>query len=208
MLPDCDRVTTLLIDWRQGDTAARDQLVALVYDELRRLALHYLRPERPDHTLQPTALVNELYLRLFAKAEPIIWQNRAHFFAVAAQTLRRILVDHARAHRAEKRGGPQVKLSLTAAQGWAEDRVEDFVALDEALDLLSQLQPRAAQVVELRFYGGLQEDEVAEVLGVSPITVKRDWKVARAWLLSQLLPTNQPKGDASPGTCDPGKARR
>ncbi len=193
MPPDSDQVTTLLLDWRQGNAAARDQLLAVVYNELRRLASHYLRPERRDHTLQPTALVHELYLRLFAKAETITWQNRAHFFAVAAQTLRRILVDHARAHRAEKRGGTQVKLSLTAAQGWAEERVEDLVALDEALDRLAQLEPRAAQVVELRFFGGLQEDEVAEVLEVSPITVKRDWKVARAWLLSQLLSSNQPR---------------
>jgi RNA polymerase sigma factor (TIGR02999 family) len=189
MLPDSEQVTTLLQNWRQGHAGARDQLLAVVYDELHALASRYLRSERRDHTLQPTALVNELYLRVFTKAEPITWQNRAHFFAVAAETLRRILVDHARAHQAEKRGGAQIMLSLTAAQGWAEDRAEDFVALDEALDRLARLEPRSAQVVELRFFGGLQENEIAEVLGVSPITVKRDWKVARAWLLSQLLPS-------------------
>jgi RNA polymerase sigma factor (TIGR02999 family) len=183
---DSDTVTTLLLGWRQGKAAARDRLLSVVYNELHQLASHYLRPERRDHTLQPTALVHELYLRLFTKTEPITWQNRAHFFAVAAQTLRRILVDHARAHHAEKRGGAQVKLSLTVAQGLSEERAEDLVALDEALERLAQLQPRLAQVVELRFFGGLREDEIAEVIGVSPITIKRDWKVARAWLLSQL----------------------
>jgi RNA polymerase sigma factor (TIGR02999 family) len=189
MLPDSEQVTTLLQNWRQGNADARDQLLAVVYNELHALASRYLRSERRDHTLQPTALVNELYVRVFTKDEPITWQNRTHFFAVAAQTLRRILVDHARAHQAEKRGGAQIKLSLTAAQGWAEGRAEDFVALDEALDRLAQLEPRSAQVVELRFFGGLQENEIAEVLGVSPITVKRDWKLARAWLLSQMLPS-------------------
>jgi len=186
MTQDPESVTTLLLDCRQGNTGARDQLLALLYNELRLLARRYLGRERPDHTLQATALVHELYLRLFAKGEPVSWQNRAHFFAVAAQTLRRILVDHARALRAAKRGGPRLKVSLTEAQGWTGNRAEDLVALDEALDRLAKLQPRAAQVVELRFFGGLQEDEIAEVLGVSPISVKRDWKVARAWLLSQL----------------------
>jgi len=193
MLPDSEQITTLLLDWRQGNAGARDQLLAVVYNELHALASRYLRSERRDHTLQPTALVNELYLRVFTKAEPITWQNRAHFFAVAAQTLRRILVDHARAYQAGKRGGARVKLSLTAAQGWAKERAEDFVALDEALDRLAQLEPRSAQVVELRFFGGLQENEIAEVLGVSTITVKRDWKVARAWLLSQLFPSASSK---------------
>jgi RNA polymerase sigma factor (TIGR02999 family) len=193
MVPDSEQLTTLLLDWRQGNSAARDQLLAVVYKQLHALASRYLRSERRDHTLQPTALVNELYLRVFTQAEPITWQNRAHFFAVAAQTLRRILVDHARAHQAEKRGGAQIKLSLTAAQGWAGERAEDFVAVDEALARLAQLEPRPAQVVELRFFGGLQENEIAEVLGVSTITVKRDWKVARAWLLSQLFPSASSK---------------
>jgi RNA polymerase sigma factor (TIGR02999 family) len=188
--PDSHQVTTLLLDWRQGNAGAGDQFIAIVYNELRRLAAHCLDAERRDHTLQPTALVHELYLRLFASGDPITWQNRAHFFAVAAQTLRRILVDHARAHRAQKRGGAQVKLSLTAAQGWLDDRNEDLLALDEALRRLEHLQPRAGQVVELRFFGGLQEDEIAEVLAIAPITVKRDWKFARAWLMSQLLPSD------------------
>jgi RNA polymerase sigma factor (TIGR02999 family) len=191
--PDPHQVTTLLLDWRQGDAAAGDRFMGVVYNELRRIAARCLHAERPDHTLQPTALVHELYLRLFASGDPITWQNRAHFFAVASQTLRRILVDHARANRAEKRGGGQIKLSLTAAQGWLDDRNEDFLALEESLGRLERLQPRAAQVVELRFFGGLQEDEVAEVLGIAPITVKRDWKFARAWLMSQLLPSDSEK---------------
>jgi RNA polymerase sigma factor (TIGR02999 family) len=187
-VPDSRALTTLLLDWRAGNPAAADQLASILYNDLRSLARQYLRHERPDHTLQPTALVNELYLRLFGVSAPVTWQNRAHFFAVAAQTLRRILVDHARAQRAEKRGGHQVKVSLTAAQKWAESRNEDLLAVEEALQQLEQLEPRAAQVVELRFFGGLTEEEVAEVLGVSPITVKRDWKFARAWLMNQLRP--------------------
>jgi RNA polymerase sigma factor (TIGR02999 family) len=160
----------------------------MLYNELRVLASHYLRQERPGHTLEPTALVHELYLRLFGASGPVACQNRAHFFAVAAQTLRRILVDHARAHHAEKRGGEHVKVSLTAAEGWAESKDEDLLAVEEALQQLSQLQPRAAQVVELRFFAGLTEEEIADVLGVSVITVKRDWKFARAWLVSTLHP--------------------
>lgn len=186
MVPDSQALTTLLLDWRAGNPAAADQLASVLYNELRSLARQSLRHERPDHTLQPTALVNELYVRLFGASAPVIWQNRAHFFAIAAQTLRRILVDHARAQRADKRGGNQVKISLTEAQEWTESRDEDIVAVEEALLQLEKLQPRAAQVVELRFFGGLTEEEVAEVLGVSPITVKRDWKFARAWLMSQL----------------------
>jgi RNA polymerase sigma-70 factor, ECF subfamily len=137
--------------------------------------------------LQPTALVNELYIRLFT-GEPITWQNRAHFFGMAAKTLRLILVDHARRRSTEKRGGKQVKLSLTAANGWAKPCDEDILNLEDILRYLEELEPRAARVVELRFFGGLDEKEVAEVLGVSVITVKRDWKFARAWLMSQLGP--------------------
>jgi RNA polymerase sigma-70 factor, ECF subfamily len=186
MLPDSKNVTTLLLGCRHGSASARDQLIAVLYDELRHLAARRLRAERRDHTLQATALVNELYVRLFATSPAITWENRAHFFAVAAHTLRRILVDHARRHHARKRGGANIRLSLTAAEGWAEEGDADFVALDEALGELAQLQPRVAQVVELRFFGGLQENEVAEVLNVAPITVKRDWRVAKAWLLSRL----------------------
>jgi RNA polymerase sigma factor (TIGR02999 family) len=189
--PDSENVTVLLMAYRQGSVSARDQLVAVLYDELRHLAARYLRAERRDHTLQPTALVHELYVRLFATSSPITWEDRAHFFAVAAHTLRRILVDYARARQSKKRGGANVRLSLTAAEGWAKEREADLVALDEALSELAQLQPRAAQVVELRFFGGLQENEVAEVLNVAPITIKRDWRVAKAWLLSRLTARDQ-----------------
>jgi RNA polymerase sigma factor (TIGR02999 family) len=184
-MPDPQDVTTLIAHWREGDHSARDELFALVYKELRNMAQHYLRLERSGHTLQPTALVHELYLRLVA-SEPVMWQNRAHFFAVAAQTLRRILVDSARARSAEKRGANPVKVSLTSAEGWVKSRDEDLLLLDAVLVRLAELEPRAARVVELRFFGGLSETEVAEVLDISAITVKRDWKVARAWLMTHL----------------------
>jgi RNA polymerase sigma-70 factor, ECF subfamily len=188
MLPDSAQVTTLLHDWRQGNAAAGERFLGLVYDELRRLAARSLRQERRAHTLQPTALVHELYLRLFA-SEPITWQNRAHVFAVAAHTLRRILVDHARTQQAAKRGGPQLKVTLTGVQQeLSSTQDHDLLAVNEALDRLAQLAPRAVQVVELRFFGGLEEKEVAEVLGVAPITIKRDWRFARAWLLTQFQP--------------------
>lgn len=156
-----------------------------VYDELRRLAAHYMRQERPDHTLQATALVHELYLRLF-QSEPVEWQNRAHFFAVAAQALRRILVNHARDRQAQKRGGKQVRLSLTDVNGLAEPAEHDLLEIEEALARLEQLDPRAARVVELRFFAGLTEAEAAEALGVSVATLKRDWAFGRAWLLRHL----------------------
>jgi RNA polymerase sigma-70 factor (ECF subfamily) len=189
MLPDSAQVTTLLHDWRQGNAAAGERFLCLVYDELRRLAARYLHQERRDHTLQPTALVHELYLRLFA-SEPITWQNRAHVFAVAAHTLRRILVDHARIQQAAKRGGPQLQVTLTGVQQeLSSTQDHDLLVMNEALDRLAQLAPRAAQVVELRFFGGLEEKEVAEVLAVAPITIKRDWRFARAWLLTQFQPS-------------------
>jgi RNA polymerase sigma factor (TIGR02999 family) len=189
MLPDSAQVTTLLHDWRQGNAAAGERFFGLVYDELRRLASRYLRQERRAHTLQPTALVHELYLRLFA-SEPITWQNRAHVFAVAAHTLRRILVDHARIQQAAKRGGPQLKVTLTGVQEeLSSTQDHDLLVVNEALDRLAQLAPRAAQVVELRFFGGLEEKEVAEVLAVAPITIKRDWRFARAWLLTHFQPS-------------------
>jgi RNA polymerase sigma factor (TIGR02999 family) len=186
-MPDPQHVTTLIAEWRNGDQIARDELFALVYKDLRGLAQRQLRLERPGHTLQPTALVHELYLRLVA-SEPVMWQNRAHFFAVAAQTLRRILVDSARARRAGKRGGDPLKVSLTSTSGWVEPRDEDLLSLDDALVHLAELEPRAARVVELRFFGGLTDAEVAEVLNISAVTVKRDWKVARAWLMTHLGP--------------------
>jgi RNA polymerase sigma factor (TIGR02999 family) len=190
-MPDSSTLTTLFLDWRKGNPDAGHQVAEILYQELRQLASHYLRQERRDHTLQPTALVHELYLRLFGAGEPVAWQNRAHFFAVAAKTLRRILVDYARAQQADKRGGKQVKVSLTAAEGFAESDNEGLLAIDEALQQLAQLQPRAAQVIELRFFAGLTDEESAEVLGVSVITVKRDWKFARSWLLTQLGPDSR-----------------
>ena len=192
-MPDSEHFTTLLLDWRNGNPSAGEELLGVIYKDLRRLAARYLRQERSDHTLQPTALVHELYLRVFTSGEHITWQNRAHFFAVAAQTLRRILVDHARMRQTTKRGGHQVRLSLTEVNGLAEPRADNLIEIDEALQRLTELEPRAAQVVELRFFGGLQVEEVAEVLGVSIITVKRDWKVARAWLTAQLTPAEGPQ---------------
>jgi RNA polymerase sigma factor (TIGR02999 family) len=185
-MSESEEVTTLLVEWRHGNRLARDQLMALVYNELRRLAAHYLQQERPDHTLQPTALVHELYLRVVSTHKLVDWKDRAHFFALAATTLRHILVDHARARRAEKRGGNYLRVSLADANGWAKSTDEDVLAVEEALQQLNVLDARAAQVVELRFFSGLHEDEVAEVLGVTPRTVQRDWKFARAWLTMRL----------------------
>jgi RNA polymerase sigma-70 factor (ECF subfamily) len=178
-------LTRLLTDWRSGDRAALDEIIARVYPDLRRLAAHYMREERAGHTLQPTALVNELYLRLFA-GEAVEWQNRAHFFAVAAQQLRRLLMDHARALHAERRGGNQIKLSLDDVEGWVGNREEHLIELDRALDKLERLEPRCARVIELRFFAGLTETEAAEVLGISVATLKRDWTFARAWLIREL----------------------
>lgn len=177
-------VTTLLENWRQGDKSAADELVATVYQELHRVAARYMRGERPDHTLQPTALVNELFIKLLDA--PVDWQNRAHFFAVAAGQLRRILVNHARDRQAEKRGGKRVKLALTEVNGLAEPREQDLLDLNDALDRLEQVDTRAARVIELRFFAGLTEAEAAEVLGISPATLKRDWAFGRAWLLRHL----------------------
>jgi RNA polymerase sigma-70 factor (ECF subfamily) len=183
-----EELTTLLVEWRGGNEHAGHQLVTLTYERLLRLAARYLRSERAGLTLQTTDLVHELYIKLFSSS-PTAWQNRAHFFAVAAQQLRRILVDHARKVQTEKRGGGRIKLSLTAAQGWAQSRDEDLLEVDQALCRLERLDPRAARVVELRFFGGLNEQEIAEVLDISLTTLNRDWKVARAWLLSQLMPS-------------------
>lgn len=157
----------------------------LVYDELRRLANHYLRQERSDHTLQPTALVHEAYLKLIDQSR-VDWQNRAHFFGVAAQSMRRILVDHARSHRASKRGGVQQKLALDEAVDYSQPRDIDLLALDDALNLLAKLDVRQSQVVELRFFGGLTIEETAAALGVSPATVKVDWSMAKAWLHREI----------------------
>jgi len=181
-----EAVTELLIDWGKGNQAALDRLMPLVYSELRRLASNYLRRERQGHTLQPTALVNEAYLKLVDQRSAK-WQNRAQFFGVAAQLMRRILVDHAREHQAAKRGGAdQQRLSITSAEGLASQPPIDLLALHEALEELSTLDPQQSRIVELRFFGGLSIEETAEVLGIGHATVERDWKMARAWLRRKL----------------------
>ncbi len=171
--------------WRSGDREALDSLIPLVYAELRHIAQHYLRNERPGHTLQSTALVHEAYVRLIRQDLPQ-WQNRAHFFAVAGQLMRQILVDHARAYRADKRGGGVCTLALDEAEEDAQQVDVDIVALDDALKTLSAMDPQQGKVVELKFFGGLSIEDTAEVLGVSSSTVKRDWITARAWLHREL----------------------
>lgn len=178
-------ITQLLKDWSNGDAEAPTQLMPLVYQELRRLANHYMAHERDSHTLQPTALVNEAYLRLIDQTR-VTWQNRAHFFGIAAQLMRRVLLDHARAHHAEKRGGVAKRLSLNEAAILPEERAADLIALDEALKGLAKLDERKSRIVELRFFGGLGVDETAEVLGIHRATVLRDWSVAKAWLYREL----------------------
>ena len=187
-------VTNLLIELKNGNREAESRLMPLVYGELRRLAGLYMRGERPGHTLQATALVHEAYLRLVGY-EDVDWQNRAHFFGVAANLMRRILVDHARAKQAKKRGGGDQKVSLDQAVLVRPEAPEQFLALDEALERLAKRDPRQARIVELRYFGGLSEEETAEVLEISVRTVKRDWNVARAWLYQQLNP--QPARDKS-----------
>ena len=179
------QVTELLVRWRGGDREALDSLLPLVYDELRRIARHYLQGERPGHTLQSTALVNEAYVRMVAQDFPQ-WQNRAHFFAVAAQLMRQILVDHARSHRASKRGGNVYKVALDEAAEQPLDTDLDIVALDDALKNLAEMDLQQSKVVELKFFAGLSIEDTAEVLGISPSTVKRDWITARAWLYREL----------------------
>ena len=176
-----DGITDLLIDWRNGDKAALDRLMPLVYDELRRLARRHLRKERPDHTLQTSALINEAYLRLVDQDEPHL-QNRAHFFAVSAQIMRHILIDYARSLRYEKRGGGAQKVLLDEAVLFTGVRARELVMLDEALTNLATVDPRRSRVVELRFFGGLSIEETAEVMDLSPTTVQREWRAARAWL--------------------------
>ena len=174
-------VTGLLQAWRGGDEAAFAQLLPLVYDELRRLAGRYMRRERVDHTLQASALVHEAYLKL-VEHEGIEWQNRAHFFALAAQAMRRVLVDHARSRNYQKRGGQLHHVELEEAATVAEERAAEVVALDDALQSLAEIDARKARVVELRYFGGLSVEETAEVLGVSVPTVMRDWTSAKLWL--------------------------
>jgi len=178
-------VTQLLVAWSDGDQSALDQLVPLVHGELRRLARSYMRGERHGHTLQTTALVNEAYLRLVDQKN-VRWQNRAHFLAIAAQLMRRILVDYARRRQYRKRGGGALQVSLAAAESLSDERTPDLVALDEALVSLAEMDPRRSQVVELRFFGGLNIEETAEILKVSPTTVERDWTTAKAWLYQRI----------------------
>src|SRR4029453_13738526 len=178
-------VSQLLVRGRSGDRAALDELSPGVYEELRRLARHYMRGERTGHTLEPTALVNEAYLRL-VDLRDMKWQNRAHFFAVAATLMRRILVDHARGRNYAKRGGAQQRLSLSKADRFANKPDVDLVALDDALKTLAEMSEQQSRIVELRFFGGLTIEETSEVLGVSHATVERDWAVARAWLRREI----------------------
>jgi len=178
-------ITALLVDWGGGDEAALDRLMPLVYAELRRMAGRQLRRERPDHTLQPTALVHEAYLKLVDQRR-VAWQNRAQFFGVAAQLMRRILVDHARARMAAKRGSAAPRVPLHEAGELAAAPAFDVLAIHEALERLTVIDGEQARIVELRFFGGLSVDETAEVLGRSPRTVKREWRLARAWLFDSL----------------------
>jgi len=183
--PAPKEVTQLLIAWSNGEEEALEKLVPLVYDELRRIARRYMKREPAGHTLQTTALVNEAYLRMIEQ-KGMKWQNRAHFFAISAQLMRRILVSMARARHADKRGGEARQVSLDEALMISEDRAAELVALDEAMNELAALDPRRSRVVELRYFGGLSVEETAEVLKISPETVMRDWKRAKAWLYTEL----------------------
>jgi RNA polymerase sigma factor (TIGR02999 family) len=178
-------VTRLLAEWNEGDRAALDRLVPLVYDELHRIASRQLASRARPHTLQSTALVNEAYVRLASKAN-VAWNDRTHFFAVAARIIRGVLVDHARANLAKKRGSGEITLNLDAADAATEPRAVDLLALDETLERLSTLDPQQAHIVELRFFSGLSIEETAGVLGISPATVKRDWTMARTWIFKEL----------------------
>lgn len=178
-------VTRLLREIREGDGSAEAELVPLIYDELRRLAAHYMRLERPDHTLQATALVHEAFMRLTEQRE-VSWQGKSHFFGVAAQLMRRILIDHARARLRAKRGGGGQKVSLEGDLIVTEERSEELLAVHESLIRLAKFDPRQARIVELRFFGGLSIEETAEIMGVSPKTVKRNWSLAKAWLYQDL----------------------
>jgi RNA polymerase sigma factor (TIGR02999 family) len=179
-----EQVTNLLLAWGQGNEAARDQLIPLVYQELRRIAAHYLRFERSNHTLQTSALVNEAYLRLVDQIVP--WQSRAQFFGIAAQLMRQILVDHARFRLRLKRGGGQAQVSLAEAEQLAAGKSADLLALDDVLQVLSAVDPQQCRIVELRFFAGLTIEETAEVTGLSTATVERGWRAARAWLRVEL----------------------
>jgi len=183
-----ENVTQMLLEWRSGKQEALGQLMPVVYDELRRLAAHYMRRERKEHTSQPTALVNEAYLRLIDVK--ISWQDRAHFFAVAARLMRRLLVDHARGQRRDKRGADVMRVELKEAENVSAKPAWDLVALDEAITRLAEFDPRKSEIIELHFFAGLNNEEVAEALGISRATVQRDLRLAKAWLKHELQTTS------------------
>lgn len=183
--PASQEITQLLLAWGSGDKAALDALMPIVYDELRRLAKRYMRRQNPDHTLQTTALVNEAYLRLIDSSR-VRWQDRTHFFAISAQLMRRILVDFARAKNSRKRGGEQIQITLDERIEAPFETETNLVELDEALQRLAKLSPRQSRIVELRYFGGLSEEEISETLAISTRTVRRDWSLARAWLYREL----------------------
>ena len=183
--PKSPQVTQLLVAWGNGDQVARDQLMSVVYQELHRLAHHYMKRESPGHTLQTSALVNEAFVRLVDQKN-VQWQNRAHFFGIAAQMMRRILVDYARGRNYAKRGGGAQQISLNEGLIVSEERSAEVVGVHEALEQLAEFDPRKSQIVELRFFGGLSIEETAGVLGVSPGTVMRDWTLAKAWLRREI----------------------
>jgi len=183
--PPHNEITPLLLRWSQGDEIALSQLLPIVYQELHRLAQHYLRGENPDHTLQPTALINEAYLRLVKQDFPE-WQSRRHFYGVAAQLMRQILVEHARARAADKRGGGEQKYSLDEALTFSEDKAAELIALDDALGALAQFDERKVRIIELRYFGGLSLEETADALGISIATIGHEMRLARAWLRREM----------------------
>ena len=183
--PSPHEITQLLAEWSNGNQTALDKLYPLVYDELHRMARRYMNRERKGHTLQTTALINEAYVRLVDQKH-VHWENRAHFFAISAQIMRRILIDHARSHAYAKRGGGAQKVSLDETAIIADDPAADLLLLDEALNRLAEMDPRRSQVVELRYFGGLNNEEISGVLKISENTVTRDWNMARAWLYQEL----------------------
>jgi RNA polymerase sigma factor (TIGR02999 family) len=185
MEENSQEITQLLLRWGKGDAEAFEQLMPLVYNELRRMAANYMRRQNPGHTLQTTALVNEAYMRLVDSSR-VKWQNRNHFFAISAQLMRRILVDFARKRNSLKRGGDQVQITLSDRIETPIERQKDIVELDEAMKRLATLSPRQSQIVELRYFGGLTDDQIAETLDISSRTVRRDWSLARAWLYREL----------------------
>jgi len=190
---DPDGITALLQQIKQGDVAAESELMPLIYQQLRAIARKQMAHERPDHSLQATILVHDAFLQLVGNSQ-IDWSNRAHFFALASRAMRRILIDHARAAHAQKRPGARQKVELESALAFVEGQTTDLLALDEALERLAEWDPRQSRVVEMHFFGGLGFDEIAEVLGISDRTAKRDWAMARAWLYRQLSKTAQDDG--------------